>query len=134
MGERLICPKCKNALVNWAKTTDQDSEDLLENGLMECSDKKNCGATFKGFPGLNAAWGLNRSGEMLIPKDRQQDLIDIFWVILRQAETHASGSNGNYPSLDRIAVEDGYRIMRDLGITTAKPNWLENKNDKNNKS
>lgn len=55
---------------------------------------------------------------MLIPEDRQQDVLDVFWVLLREAEVRAS----KHP-IARRDVEAGYRLMRDLGVTTAYPQW-----------
>ena len=57
MGERLICPACKESDMTWL---DPDMDDLLEEGIMKCNK---CQAEFKGIPG----WYKAMTGEE-IPK------------------------------------------------------------------
>jgi len=57
---------------------------------------------------------------MLIPVDRQQDVIDVFWVLLTSLE---SDTDPKKDVFDRLTVEAGYRIMNDLNVTTEGPRW-----------
>jgi hypothetical protein len=61
----------------------------------------------------------------LIPKDRQQDTIDVLWVILRSLEERVASHPDQV--LDRLAVENGYSLLSDLGVTIGKhkPYWKD---------
>jgi Lar family restriction alleviation protein len=59
MGERLLCPKCKNFLLSWIDT---HIEDLTESGVLICG---NCGVKYVGIQGYmeavgaaKASWGV----------------------------------------------------------------------------
>ena len=52
MGEKLLCPRCKKANLQWQG--DIDSEDLLEKGIMKCMEL-DCGAEFIGIEGWHKA-------------------------------------------------------------------------------
>lgn len=56
---------------------------------------------------------------MLIPENRQQDILDVFWVLLRTIESTATDKD----VLDRRDVECGYRILRDIGYYNLYPRW-----------
>lgn len=59
---------------------------------------------------------------MLIPEDKQQDVLDVMWVLLSSAESYCSDKD----VIARLDVEGAFRILRDIGYTKHYPRW-ENK-------
>jgi len=57
---------------------------------------------------------------MKIPEKDQQDVIDLFWQMLMELEGRTKPDEN---ILNKMLVEDGFKVMQRIGVTTHKPRW-----------
>jgi hypothetical protein len=59
--------------------------------------------------------------KMIIPEDKQQDLLDVLWPILVHVESRVKQED----ILIRRDVEFAFKLLNQLKITTARPRWFD---------
>ena len=52
-----------------------------------------------------------------IPRDRQEDVLHMLWILTQTAESKAEGA------LDRMEVESAYNLMNQIGYSSLRPSW-----------
>lgn len=57
---------------------------------------------------------------MNIPKKRQSDVMDVYWIILQTLESKVDTKKD---ILDKIQVEQAYDLLNDIGYTKHRPIW-----------
>jgi len=63
---------------------------------------------------------------MKIPEDEQENVLHLFWIMLRECESQAVRGDKHDPCL-KITVEGGYTVLNRIGLTKNQPHWIENK-------
>jgi hypothetical protein len=60
-----------------------------------------------------------------IPKDEQENILDIYWQMLMQIESHTKPEK---QPLDAHLVEAAYKVLDRAGLYVGKPRWKEKLN------